>query len=262
MSLVDEPITRQEMYLNYLNGNTDITLPEPITRIERYLYALCMNGGGVGGGEGTSNYNNLLNLPSIEGITLKGNKTLSDLGIQPDGETIVQNLDGTMSVKGGSGEGGTSDYNDLGNKPSIDGVELEGNKTLAQLGIQPEGNYLTEIPSEYVTDEKLKQKGYLTEIPDNYVTDKKLEEKGYLDKIPEEYVTKSEMESFAQPKGDYLTEVPKEYVTDTELKQYAQPKGNYVNTSETESFEINIDDDGNLIYTDGFIIKKGGSQNG
>lgn len=96
MSLMDEPITRQEMYLSYLNGNTDITLPEPITRVERYLYALCINGGGTGGGgEGTNNYNNLLNLPSINGITLKGKKTLDDLGIQEkiDKELFEINID-------------------------------------------------------------------------------------------------------------------------------------------------------------------------
>lgn len=97
MQTLDNPITRQEMYLSYLNGNTDIKLPKPITRIERYLYALCMNGGGSGGGgEGTNNYNNLLNLPSIEDVMLKGNITLEDLGIQPDGETIVQELDGKI----------------------------------------------------------------------------------------------------------------------------------------------------------------------
>lgn len=33
------------------------------------------------------------------------------------------------------GGGGSSDYNDLSNKPSINSVELSGNKTLAQLGI-------------------------------------------------------------------------------------------------------------------------------
>lgn len=34
-----------------------------------------------GGGSGTSNYNQLTNKPSINGVTLTGNKTTSDLGI-------------------------------------------------------------------------------------------------------------------------------------------------------------------------------------
>ena len=35
------------------------------------------------------------------------------------------------------GPGGTTNYNELSNKPSINGVELNGNKTLTQLGIAP-----------------------------------------------------------------------------------------------------------------------------
>lgn len=42
------------------------------------------------------------------------------------------------------GGGGTSDYTNLTNKPKINNVELKGNKTLNDLGIQPAGNYLTE----------------------------------------------------------------------------------------------------------------------
>lgn len=41
-------------------------------------------------------------------------------------------------------------YNDLTNKPSINSIELIGNKTLSDLGIQPAGIYLTEVPAEYV----------------------------------------------------------------------------------------------------------------
>lgn len=40
--------------------------------------------------------------------------------------------------EGGSGGGGTSNYNDLTNKPSINSVELSGNKTASDLGLQEE----------------------------------------------------------------------------------------------------------------------------
>lgn len=55
------------------------------------------------------------------------------------------------------GGGGTSDYTDLENKPSINGVELSGNKTTEQLGI--------DIPSlaGYATEQWVEAKGYLTE---------------------------------------------------------------------------------------------------
>ena len=41
--------------------------------------------------------------------------------------------------EGGSGGGGTSNYNDLTNKPSINGVTLTGNKTTGDLGITASG---------------------------------------------------------------------------------------------------------------------------
>lgn len=63
---------------------------------------------------------------------------------------------------GDGGSGGTTDYTQLTNKPQINNVELQGNKTLDDLGIQPAGNYLTEVPAEYVTETELNSKGYIT----------------------------------------------------------------------------------------------------
>ena len=42
------------------------------------------------------------------------------------------------SSNGGGGSGGTSDYTELSNKPSINGVTLSGNKTSTDLGITSE----------------------------------------------------------------------------------------------------------------------------
>lgn len=44
----------------------------------------------------------------------------------------------------GGGTSGTMDYNDLDNKPSINGETLQGNKTLTDLGIQQSGDYALE----------------------------------------------------------------------------------------------------------------------
>lgn len=58
--------------------------------------------------------------------------------VKPDGSTTYIDEDGTLHAVGGSGgggTGGTSNYNDLSNKPSINGVSLQGNKTLADLGV-------------------------------------------------------------------------------------------------------------------------------
>ena len=49
----------------------------------------------------------------------------------------------------GGGEGGTTNYNDLKNKPSINGVEIDGNKTLYDLGIQQK---VDEINSNLATE--------------------------------------------------------------------------------------------------------------
>lgn len=55
--------------------------------------------------------------------------------------------EGNINITGGSG--GTSDYEDLDNKPSINNVELNGNKSLNDLGIQPAGSYAlaSDIPT-------------------------------------------------------------------------------------------------------------------
>ena len=56
----------------------------------------------------------------------------------------------TANIYNGTGEEGTSDYGNLENKPQINNVELTGNKTASNLGLQPAGDYAlsTEIPSK------------------------------------------------------------------------------------------------------------------
>ena len=68
-----------------------------------------------------------------------------------DGATIsITDKNGTTIAKihNGTGGGGTSDYRNLENKPQINNVELTGNKTSSDLGLQPAGNYV--IDSNYV----------------------------------------------------------------------------------------------------------------
>ena len=102
MSIIDEPITRQELYLSYLNGNTDITLPEPITRIERYLYALCVSGGG-GAISG-----NIINIAKqkIEGGTRVTFTYVLEDGTQE--KESIDILDGKNGANGQDGQDGTN----------------------------------------------------------------------------------------------------------------------------------------------------------
>lgn len=70
-----------------------------------------------------------------------------DIDIKNIDENVMVEItrkDGTKKsaiVTGGTGSG-TSDYNDLDNKPKINNIELKGNKTLDELGIQAKGNYI------------------------------------------------------------------------------------------------------------------------
>ena len=118
--------------------------------------------------------------------------------------------------------------------------------------------YLTSIPSQYVTNTQLTAKGYATTSSVNaslsiYAKSSAIPTKisqltddvGYLISIPEEYVTESELNivlapyaliadiptkvgQLANDKG-YLTSIPEEYVTETELNN----KG-YATTAEVD----------------------------
>lgn len=49
--------------------------------------------------------------------------------------------------------GGTSNYNELLNKPAINNIELTGNKTAEELGLQPKGDYaFTEYVNNLIGD--------------------------------------------------------------------------------------------------------------
>ena len=63
-----------------------------------------------------------------------------DIDIEIDNEsgidTDIQTSDGEIDTDIEISTGGTNDYNDLINKPSIEGVELVGDKTLEELGVE------------------------------------------------------------------------------------------------------------------------------
>ena len=89
---------------------------------------------------GTTNYNNLINKPSINGVDLIGNKTSAALGIRDvpaviesdDGKVLTADEDGTYSWQ--ELPEGTTNYNDLSNKPQINSVTLTENVSLEDLG--------------------------------------------------------------------------------------------------------------------------------
>lgn len=109
--------------------------------------------------DGLSNYNDTKIKKEIESkqdelISGQNIKTINNQSILGSGNIIIE-----------SSSGGSSNYQDLNNKPSINNIELNGNKTLEELGIQPKGNYLTE--HQDLTDYAKK-----TDIPnvDDFIT--------------------------------------------------------------------------------------------
>ena len=218
-----------------------------------------------------------------------------------------------------SGEsGGTSDYNSLENKPSVNGIELIGNKTTEELGLNVDlSNYATkeEIPnktssltndSNFVSDEnyihtdnnftnedKNKVNTALQSIPSEYVTETELENKGYITEYTEtdptvptyvKEITQDDIlnwdnksnfsgsyndltnkpniptktsgltndsnfvsdENYIHTDNNFtdvyknkvdsaLQSIPSEYVTEIELENYAQPKGDYATNTQIDN---------------------------
>ena len=67
------------------------------------------------------------------------NETIDiDIEINTDSsiDTDIQTSDGEIDTDIELSTNGTNDYNDLANKPSIEGVELIGDKTLQELGVE------------------------------------------------------------------------------------------------------------------------------
>jgi len=60
-----KPVTREEIYLNYLlNGGKSEDLPMPISKVEQYLYYLCLKEETGGGNAGATSINIIDNLTS------------------------------------------------------------------------------------------------------------------------------------------------------------------------------------------------------
>ena len=91
---------------------------------------------------------------------------------------IISRVSGTWVVMGkaggGGGGGGTSDYNDLSNKPSINGNTLSGNKTAAQLGLgtysKPSGGIPASDLASAVQTSLGKADSALQSVPSTYRT--------------------------------------------------------------------------------------------
>lgn len=95
---------------------------------------------GLGGG--SSDYSELTNKPSINNVTLSGNKTTADLGINE----------------------GTTDYADLSNKPSINGKTLSGDMSTSTLGLLSMDDLMIALSAE--ANEAIETGGTISDVSD------------------------------------------------------------------------------------------------
>jgi hypothetical protein len=97
------------------------------------------------------NWNKEYQLPVASPTTLGGIKVGNNLSIDQDG---------TLNA-----EKSTQSYTELTNKPKINNVELDGEKSLNDLGIQAQGNYATkeELPTK--TSQLENDSNFISEIP-------------------------------------------------------------------------------------------------
>lgn len=79
-----EPVTSQTVPIHAMSPRTGRMVREDgaIVNVAELIEELLSSGGG-GGGTGTTNYNNLTNKPSINGVELQGNLSSEDLGLVP-----------------------------------------------------------------------------------------------------------------------------------------------------------------------------------
>lgn len=63
---------------------------------------------------------------------MASNRDISSRLVVGNGPTVR----GSMKVNGAGSSGGTSDYNKMKNKPSIEHVELIGDKSFEELGLE------------------------------------------------------------------------------------------------------------------------------
>ena len=73
---------------------------------------------------------------------------ISGIYFTPRENSVAENML-TESVRAKLNKASITSYPELSNLPKINNVEVKGTLTLVDLGVQPAGNYLTEIPDTY-----------------------------------------------------------------------------------------------------------------
>ena len=103
----------------------------------------------------TDDKSSIVNAVNSINTETKAIATTEKVGVvKPDGNTITIDQDGTIhSIGGGGGTGGTTDYNDLTNKPKINNVEIKDNVSLDSLGLMDRTSINTALSNKANKDD-------------------------------------------------------------------------------------------------------------
>lgn len=139
-----EQATRETENLNIEVG-TETSTTIPVTFTDKEGNQTTVNIKGARGEKGEQGIPGSPGTPGQD-ATINGVNTLT---IEEGQNITIEQVGNVMTISSSGGGGGSTNYNDLSNKPSINNVTLSGNKSLSDLGIQPSGNYITN--TDYAT---------------------------------------------------------------------------------------------------------------
>lgn len=169
----------------------------------------------------------LVAIENNESLDLKGIYLKDDSTIVEVSAILVANGNISVNTSEINLNEGSSDYNNLTNKPQINSVELSGNKTLADLGIQAAGDYATNNQvTESINNLKtsLESQIELKQDKGNYALKSDIPTKVSELQNDSQFVTGTALTDGLAPKAD------KTYV-DEQLAT-KQPVGDYATTSD------------------------------
>ena len=133
-----EQATRETENLNIEVG-TETSTTIPVTFTDKEGNQTTVNIKGARGEKGEQGIPGSPGTPGQD-ATINGVNTLT---IEEGQNITIEQVGNVMKISSTGGGGGSTNYNDLSNKPSINNVTLQGNKSLTDLGIQPSGDYVT-----------------------------------------------------------------------------------------------------------------------
>ena len=191
----------------------------------------------------SKDYNDLINKPNIP--SLDGYAT----------ENYVKNEIANAQLGGENNKIDLSGYatkDDLNGKANTEDIPTK----VSQL--ENDSNYLTNIPSEYITETELNAKGYLTNIPEEYITETELNNKGYLTEhqdisgyATKEYVDEAISNIDISSGGNVDIDLS-DYVTNDKLQEGLANKFDNVEVNEAETNDTQTALD---FYANGKVVK-------